>query len=117
MNEPTERSPGEQLMDLFIEHTGVSWPQEKDIVPKWLEPLKAISERANGDLYQREQAIIEAIAKCQNDGRLVATPRSIESTALQLLRTWQSFKRHDPTEQEFINYRNRVKALGYTVIW
>lgn len=117
----TEKTPIEQMIDIFTEATGLPWPKHfgGDKPEKWLDPLKAISQATGDTPEMRERAIIEAVKECRNRDILISSPNSIMSTALHLISQWTKAGngRNNPTEGEFVAYRNRAISLGYNVKW
>ena len=120
MNEVKELSPIEELIEIFSKATGMPWPKrwDGDTPEKWIEPMKAISEAAYGDIDMRERAIREAVKEARNRNILVSSPKSILSTALHLISQWTAASdKLQPTQAEFEAYRNKLIGMGARVLW
>ena len=115
-----ESTPIERMIEVFTGGTGIPWPKHwnGDKPEKWLDPLKAISEATGDNEALRHRAIREAIDKCRNEDILIAAPSSILSMALHIIAKWKITNRsNEPTEADFLAYRNKLIAMGCNVLW
>lgn len=77
--------PKKQLMDEFVEVTGLSIPSNKPDRGFWWGRIGAINDRIDGDTEKGKRLIREAVAKLRADGLPISSPGSLCKTITALI--------------------------------
>ncbi len=82
---PNQPGPKKQLMDEFVEVTGLSIPSNKSDKSFWWGRIGAINDRVEGDSEKGKELIRKAVEKLRADGLPISSPGSLCKTITALI--------------------------------